>query len=618
MLPGPVFNVELVITARRARYYVVRVIYGLILLVLVWINYVEATMFNRSGGGRGAMSRQEMAQFADRVFATFAVVQGVMVLLLTPTLVAGVIVDEKQRKTLHYLLASRLSSGEIVLGKLAARLLHLGVFLGVGLPIMSLLSLFGGVDPRLVFLAYCGTLSLAFFLAGLSIWVSTISKKIREAVTLVYMLEMAWLVIPPLIEGFVSVNAPGIHPWVKMVNDWLLDSLPYGALGGLSSRGGGTSLTPFLWMIGLQVGYGSLFVLLSVWRLRPIFRAQDGATSRVSRLGARMRRWHFRVVPRPRCGNYPMLWKELFVSRTSGLVKLVGTLVGLVLGGFLVYGVLFFGSGAFDELVHNGYFLTDSYSERGNFNGFLRAVCTGLYCIWILGVACAAAGGVTSEREQDTWLSLVATPLDGAEILSAKMIGAVWTARVIGVLMLVLWVLGLLLGAIHPLGLIAILIEVTVFTWFATSLGTYLSLRSKSTLRAQATAIGILLFLNGGYLMCCIPFRVDTAIIAFACTPFLQAVAPLSYEDVRGVFDPTSVGYNARTYNSSAEIFMASVLGVIGYAGAAFGLMQAALGGFAKAVDRPTYPSELPIEPKLLKRPAGGFGELPDEDVSTE
>ena len=32
MLPGPVFNVELTTTARRARYYVARFAYGMILL----------------------------------------------------------------------------------------------------------------------------------------------------------------------------------------------------------------------------------------------------------------------------------------------------------------------------------------------------------------------------------------------------------------------------------------------------------------------------------------------------------------------------------------------------------------------------------------------------------
>ena len=45
-------------------------------------------------------------------------------LVLTPALVAGVIADEKQRKTLHYLMASRLNSAEIVLGKLLVRMLY--------------------------------------------------------------------------------------------------------------------------------------------------------------------------------------------------------------------------------------------------------------------------------------------------------------------------------------------------------------------------------------------------------------------------------------------------------------------------------------------------------------
>ena len=70
-------------------------------------------------------------------------------LLLTPALVAGVIADEKQRKTLHYLMASRLSSAEIVLGKLLVRMLYVTVLLGVSLPVLSLLVLLGGIDPRL-------------------------------------------------------------------------------------------------------------------------------------------------------------------------------------------------------------------------------------------------------------------------------------------------------------------------------------------------------------------------------------------------------------------------------------------------------------------------------------
>ena len=170
-----------------------------------------------------------MARLGQSLFATFATVQGIAVLFLTPTLVAGVIADERQRKTLHYLLASRLSSGEIILGKLAARLLHVGVFLGLGLPILSLLSLFGGVDPLGVVAYYAATISTAFFLASLSILVSTYARRPREAISLVYMLEVAWLFLPSMIEAIgPRAGWPWneIYPWIAPVNAWVAATSP--------------------------------------------------------------------------------------------------------------------------------------------------------------------------------------------------------------------------------------------------------------------------------------------------------------------------------------------------------------------------------------------------------
>ena len=96
-------------------------------------------------------------------FSWFSGVQVVTILALVPALFGGVIADEKQRKTMHYLMASRLASGEIVLDKLAARLLHVGVFILLGLPVMSLLTLFGGVAWDYVVAAYAATVSITFF-----------------------------------------------------------------------------------------------------------------------------------------------------------------------------------------------------------------------------------------------------------------------------------------------------------------------------------------------------------------------------------------------------------------------------------------------------------------------
>jgi ABC-2 family transporter protein len=608
MLPGPVFNIELVTTARRARYYVVRVVYGLILLFLVWAHYI-----NLPGGPSGLtaeqMSPQKMAELADRVFATFTITQGLMVLAITPALVAGVIVTEKQRKTLQYLLASRLSSGEIVLGKLAARLLHLGVLVCVGLPIMSLLSLFGGVDPNLVLLAYAGTLSLAFFLAGLSIWVSTIANKVREALVLAYMIELVWLAAPPIIDAVTRFKAPALYPWVKPVNDLLLASLPHQAIWQLGGGGGGPSLAPIVWMIGLQLIYGALFVALSVWRLRPIFRAQEGRENRWGRLGASLQRWRWRLLPRPACGTQPMLWKELFVSQSSGLVKLLSVVMSIGLFGFLAYWVVVLGSAAFTELISHGYTGTDAYRNRAELNMFIRIVGTFMYVVWILAIAGHAASTVSSEREQDTWISLISTPLGSEEILGAKLLGSVWSTRGLGCLILLLWSIGLLAGSVHPLGFLAAVTELAVFTWFATSLGTFISLHSKTTLRAQAATIAILLGLNVGYMMCCIPLQANSAIIILGCTPYLQSISLLSYEDVRSVFDAASPGFRLGRYRESTELFIASIGGLLGYGVAAFSLMAGSVTDFDRIVDRPRYPTEIVFEPTLEKPVVGDLSD---------
>jgi len=161
MLLGPVFRAELIRTARRRHYYFLRVVYGFALLLLFWVNFQSLQTTTAWRGGRPLI--EDFAAFAFSTFVWFMGVQLATILILVPALFGGVIADEKQRKVMHYLMASRLSSGEIVLDKLAARLLHVGVFILLGLPVLSLLTLFGGVAWEYVLAAYLATCSITFF-----------------------------------------------------------------------------------------------------------------------------------------------------------------------------------------------------------------------------------------------------------------------------------------------------------------------------------------------------------------------------------------------------------------------------------------------------------------------
>jgi ABC-type transport system involved in multi-copper enzyme maturation permease subunit len=171
MLLGPIFRAELLRTARRGRYYILRFIYGAILLLLFWSGY--------AGTFRGAPSATiaAVAMFALETFFTFVIVQLVAVLVLIPPLFGGTIADEKQRKTLHYLMASQLTASEIVVDKVLGRLTHLAILLAMGLPIVSILGLIGGVPPEYVVGAFIGTVSTCAFAVALTVLISTLGRR---------------------------------------------------------------------------------------------------------------------------------------------------------------------------------------------------------------------------------------------------------------------------------------------------------------------------------------------------------------------------------------------------------------------------------------------------------
>src|SRR4051794_38539818 len=217
---GPVLRYELITSSRRGRYFVARLVYGLVLLYLLSSQYerweAELAMHAQF---RGAI--ESVRAFAETALLSFGMVQGVALLWLVPALVAGVIADEHQRKTLHYLLASRLSSIEIVLGKLGARLLHVGVFVAVGLPVVCLLGLYGAINPVNVATVYGSTFTAVLFIAGLSILISTLARRPREAILVAYVLEFLWVVVPVFLAEHARNLGPPLQ-WVEPANDFVM------------------------------------------------------------------------------------------------------------------------------------------------------------------------------------------------------------------------------------------------------------------------------------------------------------------------------------------------------------------------------------------------------------
>src|SRR5437588_786180 len=143
---GPVFFFDLIRSARRQRSFFNRILYGGSLLVLVcWIYIMWLGQHNDA-----IIRADEMAMFAASFFYVFMIVQFVWGVMLTPAMVAGSIAEEKDRRTLEFILATDLRDREIVFGKLAARFANIVLLLLTGVPILSALQFLGGVDPGMM------------------------------------------------------------------------------------------------------------------------------------------------------------------------------------------------------------------------------------------------------------------------------------------------------------------------------------------------------------------------------------------------------------------------------------------------------------------------------------
>ena len=578
---GPVFDAELITTARRPRYYALRFAYGAVLLALIAARYRQIRWEAPDAGF--APTPQAMARFATGLFEVLNGVQAAAVLFLTPALVAGTIADERQRKTLHYLLASELSGAEIVGGKLAARLLHSMVTLAVGVPVLGLLLLFGGIDPRQVALSFAGAASTAFFVAGLSIFASAISGRVREAVALAYILELAWLIGPWVLLSLAS-GLPGAERFSRPALAWLLDGQPT-ALFGVGSWVDGQTIPRVAWMIGLQLAYGSTFVGLAVWRLRPGDRAVAAGGDAP---GHRRRR---RLLARP-IGDDPMLWKECRVARSGGPLRVVWIGLGLMALTSLGYVVAGSAWSAFEELAAHGYGrgLGLDLQRRGDLKSLISLTTMAVSLVWVVAVASSAACGLTAEREEDTWISLIGTRLEGREILRAKRVGALLRPRGPALTLLALWAVGVAAGAIHPLAALALAAELLAVGGFATALGTYLSLRATTTARALAATLGVVFAIVVGLPVAGLMAPDNGEILFGFCPPILLGSSCVDHTWVRAM-----LGWGQADYDPSVNAFVHStaigLAATLAYGSAAWLLARRADLAFDRVVDRPRRPS---------------------------
>lgn len=194
-LMGPIFAKEMVEMARRKRYYFNRVLYGsalLFALFTIWDSYQWRIHY------QGGQSYRLMARMAEDLFLAVSWVQLGAVFLFVPVFLCGVIAAEREEHTLDLLFTTGLTDREIVLGKLLSRATALVLLILCALPVLSLIMLFGGIDPQALGRALAATFLAILYAGAHAIYFSTATKSPLGALVRTYWWMALWLLGAPL------------------------------------------------------------------------------------------------------------------------------------------------------------------------------------------------------------------------------------------------------------------------------------------------------------------------------------------------------------------------------------------------------------------------------------
>jgi ABC-type transport system involved in multi-copper enzyme maturation permease subunit len=326
--PGPVFLYECLVGSRRWQGYALRS-FGVGAL-LVGMGLIALSAEAQSA----ASSAQTYAELGSAYFAVLIGTELALVMLAAPAATAGAICVDRARGTLEHMLMTDLSDTEIVVGKLAARLVPVLGLVACSWPVMAISSLLGGIDPIALNIALAVILAVAVLGCTLALALSVWARKTHEVILGTYTVFIAGLLLWPVWSGLSLARASAPPPeWTLLANPFYVVFAPYAAPAKLGGR-------DYAGFFGAVLGASAVLLVLAVWRTRPVARRGSAAASKGSglRLVGRLGRW----LPGPSLDRNPVLWREWHRSRPSAwmlaiLALLMGTTAVLCVVGAAVF-----------------------------------------------------------------------------------------------------------------------------------------------------------------------------------------------------------------------------------------------------------------------------------------
>ena len=276
---SPILVKEMRSAMRGARFFVGITLFLLLLAAIslvVYLTQASSPFTNPTTMGR-------------TIFGIVTSLESLLLLAIAPSLTAGAIAGERQKQTFEMLMATPLTPGQVLRGKLLAALNYVLLLLVAGIPLNAIVFLFGGVTPGTLLLWMAYLIILVLLLATVGLLISTFVQRSGVATTLSYLINALVFVVGPLMFFFILFTG-------------LFDSGPsrtaecvVAALGMLHPIGGFIGLNGGFSQLGSVMPYMSLLFLIYLSLAALLYLISEARLS--LSLGMRWRRRALLLVP---------------------------------------------------------------------------------------------------------------------------------------------------------------------------------------------------------------------------------------------------------------------------------------------------------------------------------
>ncbi len=586
MVAGPIFVREALTAPRRLSHYLMRSGFVAGLLILFY-SIRQATI-----GFQDVLFAGDVASFSAMTFKVFALLQLTLGMFFATVFTASNVAQEKDRRTLILLLMTDLRNHELAVGKLLASLLIVGVLLTTSLPVFCFLKLLGGITWSQILWAEAVVGSAALAAGCWGCFVAFWRDKTFQTLAISVLGVVLFVLVAHGLGAFANPSLALASPYAGMID--VLDPLSQDQLGPIVVSALPTVAT--LLAVSLIL---SAVTITQLRRWNPSKElhqsvAESIPTTTNAEIGTQAADNETAGIVMPPKGRVhrvvwdsPIIWREMRTrayGRRMIWIKLAYLTLALLIAGSAI--------------------LTSS-RDNSLILGMVTAPAFAFLGIGILSLLLTNAQAVTSitnERDGGTLEILLVTDLRPHEFILGKIGGALWNAREM-ILMPLLMITGMaLLGRVPTLTLenmLYLTIAFLVLNIFAVTLGIHAGLTYQNSRTAIGHSLGTMFFLFIGifiFMLLLVEARSSFAIqlqsfILFIGFGSLGLYSSLTYRNPSGALTLASIILPFLTFYAITAFLLDGNLSVcfwicVAYGFAAFAMMVPAMNDFDIALGR--------------------------------